>query len=218
MGKADDLVKSITSEQLEKTRAEVQKEIDTKKESSEGADDTIEESEPEPESEPEEKVDKLDLAMDVQLIMIGKFKHTLALIWVTMGISLVALAAQVLGQSRQLDMQGKMIVVAESQLEIAKAQREAAEAARKNATEVAEVKEEVKKTKEQVQEAVEASPKLEVDPESGRTKVVVPVKRPKVGDKKNNGDKSAEDKDEPEVKHPSKPLPAPPQVELRDEF
>lgn len=211
MGKADDLVKSITSEQLEKTRAEVQKEIDTKKESPE--ENAIEEDlDPEP-----EKVDKLDLAMDVQLIMIGKFRHALALIWITMGISLVALAAQVLGQSRQLDMQGKMIVVAESQLEIAEAQKTAAEAAKKNATEVAEVKEEVKKTKEQVQEAVEASPKLEVDPESGKTKVVVPVKHPKKADGKKDGNK-IENKNEPEIKHPSKPLPAPPQVELRDEF
>jgi len=218
MSKADDLVKSITPEQLEKTRAEVHGEIESKKDPEAVAVNTTEEDtdEEEPEEQIEsQKVDKLDLAMDVQLIMIGKFKYAVVLIWITVGISLLAVAIQILGQSRQLDIQGKMIAVQQTQKEMAEKQKEANDKAKEDAEEKAiaikEVKEEVKKTKEQVQEAVEASPKLEVDPKSGRTKVVVPVKRPKKGDKKNQ-----EEKDESRPPPPSPPLPT--QVELRDEF
>jgi hypothetical protein len=49
--------------------------------------------------------------------------------------------------------------------------------------------------------------------------VVVPVKRPKKDDKKNGAENKVENKDGPVSKEPaSKPLPAPPQIELRDEF
>ena len=206
---ADDLVKSITPEQLDKTRSEVHEEVKSKKD-------------PETSEKKEakfKKVDKLDLAMDIQLIMIGKFKYVLALIWVTLGLSIFATATQLLGQFRQLDIQGKMIVVTETQNKMLEEQRSANDKAKEDAKEktlaIAEVKEEVKKTKEQVQEAVEAAPKLEVDPQSGRTKVVVPVKKPKSNNKKSGDKKDYEEEDDP-APPPSPPLPT--QIELRDDF
>jgi hypothetical protein len=193
MSKADDLIKSIAPAQLAKARTKVREELGYEEDT----------------KEIRRKTDKLDLAIDIQLMMTGKFRHALALIWITMGIAIVALAVQVLGQSRQLSMQGQITAITESQKEMIEEQKKANIEAKKSTIAVDAVTVEVKKTKEQMQEAVEAAPKLEVDPESGRTKVVIPIKRPKDGksDKKN-------------LKDPvTLPTPTPPtQIELRDDF
>lgn len=209
MTKADDLVKSITPEQLEKTRSEVHKEVRTQNEP-----DDCEDEKEDCAKKKEKKIDKVDLISDVQLITVGKLQGVVRLLWAAIIIVLLVLAAQVLQFARQLDLQGKFIVISESQREMLEEQKKIVEAAKESDRKVAEVKKEVSETKEQVKEAVEASPKIEIDPDSGQAKVVVPVKKGKKGTKKGDGGKKVDPKPS---SPPPAPVPPPTQVELRDD-
>lgn len=215
MVKADDLVKSMTPEALDKARDEIHGKVRSAREETENED-----QKPADKDKNNDRIDKLDLISDVQLIVVGKFQSIVRLMWVAIIIVLFVLAAQVLQFFRQLDLQGKIIVISESQHKMLEEQRKIVETAKENTQKVAEVKKEVSETKEQVKEAVEASPKIEIDPASGKAKVVVPVKKskPKDDDKKGADTKKGADKSDTPQAPPAPPVPAPTQVELRNEF
>lgn len=198
---ASEVVKSITPEQLAKTRAEVHAEVgkarDEIPEPEEG-----EEPEAAPEESASERLTKIDLISDVQLILIDKYRKGLQLLMVCLFLSIAVLAAQVLQFFRTMSLHGSVIVLQEEQRKLLTEQERAARAAEDSKKGVEEVRIAVKRTEDKVEEAVEASPKIEID-EKGKAKVVVPVKKTK--DEK--GD--AKDK-EPEPKKPSSPAPKPP--------
>lgn len=192
--KASEIVKSITAEQLEKTRSEVQAEVDgARDEEADTTDDGLD-----LESKDDARVAKLDLIQDMQIILIDKYRNAAKLLVAALVVMVLILAAQILQFSRSLSLSGKVIVIAEQQSAMVKAQQEAAKDAAKG---VEKIRVAVVRTEEKVEEAVEAAPKLEVDPDSGKvTKVIVPVKRPKM---------SAGSKKAPKDGEPKQPAPPP---------
>lgn len=204
--KASDVVKSITPAQLEKTRSEVNAEVENKREDCADSEEVDIEG-----SCAGERLVKLDLIQDMQLILIDRYRGASKLLTACMVVMLLVLAAQILQFFRTMSLHGSVIVVQDEQRALLTEQRKTNRTAEESKREVAEVKKEVKSTKEKVEEAVESSPKLEVDPESGKTKVVVPVKRPKKEDDDSKGDKG--DKEGPKGggnKKPAAQSPPPP--------
>ena len=223
--KASEVVKSITPAQLAKTRAEVHAEVDKARE-----------PEPEPESEevsvevetvesepPEvdceaERLAKLDLISDVQLILVDRYRSGLRLLTACMFLSIAVLGAQVLQFFRTMSLHGSVIVLQDEQRKLLTEQEKAATAAEANKKEVAEVRLAVQQTQDKVEEAVEASPKIEID-EKGKAKVVVPVKKPKDEDEKDQKTvKKGDSKPAPSPKTPATQQEVPfdnPPVELK---
>lgn len=116
-----------------------------------------------------QRIDKLDLISDVQLVLVDKLLGATKLLWVSVilfGISAIGLVFGVLLGLEVLDRQ-KEIVVEQ------RAARVAAQEAKKEAT---ATKEQIEATALKVDEAVRSTPKLEIDAE-GTAKVIVPVKK-----------------------------------------
>jgi hypothetical protein len=205
--KAADAIKSITPEQLEKTRAEVHAEVENSKiveaVDAEGEDEDDEDDEDETEESVEgERLAKIDMISDIQLILIDKYRSGLKLLMVCMLLSLAVFAAQVLQFFRTMSLHGSVIVLQEDQRKVLAQQEDMAKSAAENKKDVEQVRIAVKRTEDKVEEAVESSPKIEIDDKGKVTKVIVPVK--KAGSKKKK-----DPKDEPEPK-PKPELPPPP--------
>ena len=117
----------------------------------------------------EERLKKLDLIQDVQLILIDKYRLGTRLLWVA--IALLTLCSGALGAlvhtnvklyNRIASLSAEQQKLIESKGQIEK---------RTN-----ETKEKLDETKEKVDQAVEAAPKIEID-SSGKAKVVLPVRQ-----------------------------------------
>lgn len=205
--KANEVVKSITPAQLARTRSDIHAEIESGKDEGESpsSQEPCEDS----------RLAKLDLISDVQLILIDKYRSGAKLMVAAITVMVFILAAQILQFSRTLSLHGRVIVLAEKQETMMKEQQKLIEDSAESKKGVEQVRVAVARTEEKVDEAVEASPKLEYDPDSGKTKVVVPVKRPKDGgDKpdKTGGDKKGT-KGGGSKGTMSHPAPPPPPVE-----
>ncbi len=171
-----DFVKSATPSQLAKTLTDVQVKIDDDYKPEE--DDELSVGSLTPHQD--ERLAKLDIIQDVQLILIDKYRNGAKLMVAAITIMSFILAAQTLQFSRSLSLHGKVIVIAEKQSAMMREQKQLVTDSAESKDVVDKVRIAVARTEEKVEEAVESAPKLEIDPDSGKTKVVIPVKKPKI--------------------------------------
>lgn len=194
----DQTIGSITPEKLEETRRHVAAESGRKHEvvSVEVAVAGVAEEE-------DARIKKLDIITDVQLILVEKYRRAATLMWVAIGLLALCGLGLGVGALIGLDVQERLIALAKEQQQMLEEQQEAKKAAEEAKKQAAETKREISETKKKVDEAVEASPKIEID-DQGKAKVVVPVKK-------------AEPEPKPEQKTPKappKPMPKPAGVKM----
>lgn len=163
----DQTIGSITPEKLEETRRHVAAESGRKHEVVSVV--TVVEEE-------DDRIKKLDIITDVQLILVEKYRRAATLMWVAIGLLALCGLGLGVGALIGLDVQERLIALAKEQQEMLEEQQQAKKAAEEAKKQAAETKREISETKKKVDEAVEASPKIEID-EQGKAKVVVPIKK-----------------------------------------
>lgn len=186
--KLDQTMSSVTPERLEATRQEV--EVERQKLSSPKPPPLPPEEDP-PLSDGAQRMKKLDLIQDVQLILVDKYRLGTKLMWGALGLmtlSLFGLTGLIL---KNFELHNR---IAELQAEQTKLIERGAQIERKTdetKKSVDETKLQLDETQKKVDEAVEASPKIEIDAQ-GKAKVVLPVKK-------------SDDKQQPKPKPTAKP-------------
>lgn len=128
---------------------------------------------PEPE---DERIRKLDIITDVQLVLVEKYRRAATLMWVAITLLVLSLASLTVGVFVGLAMQRQLASIASEQQGVIDEQKAAKKAAEETKAEVLSAKQTVNETAKKVDEAVEASPKIEID-NTGKAKVVVPIKK-----------------------------------------
>jgi hypothetical protein len=225
-------LKSVSAEQLEKTREIVQEEIDSSKEkgatlpSGVEVEDATDEEEPVSSRDSQtEFVADLNNVADLLVILVGRYekvsgsladlvkrnRRTSGLL-----IACIVLLAGCIGilvkAGFEIDylQRGQSLLQAEvtratEELRLAKVE------VKKIGVEVDEATDEVKETKKEVQEAASAAPKIEVGAD-GKAQVVIPVKRPDKekpkGDKKDDKPAPSSSSTKPAPKSPPPPPPS----------
>lgn len=195
----DKTIGSVSAEKLDETRKHVAAEMEAARKKLDDDEETPTAAESPAPSPEDERLRKLDIITDVQLVLVEKYRKAAQLMWVAIVCLILCLLGLIGGALIGIDIQNKiahMLVEQKMVLSEQKAAKQAAEAAKEKANETAK---KVDETSKKVDEAVEASPKIEIDAQ-GKAKVVVPVRK----------------KEEPSPKAPpttatgSPPPPAPP--------
>lgn len=141
-----------------------------------------------PESSAEDaRLVKLDLITDIQLILVGRFQRLFTVLVITAIVMFLCLAALVVGVIAGFDMRSQVAKLVADQKSMLAKQEALVKSAEDTKKSVAETAVKVAQTKKKVDEAVEAAPKVEIDPDTGTvTKVIIPIKRydPDAGDPK----------------------------------
>ncbi len=178
----DETIGSVTPAKLEATRQHVQSEIEAQ---TKGEIPTLSSvmwppltptpvlAAPEPE---DERIRKLDIITDVQLVLVEKYRRAATLMWVAIALLVLSLASLTVGVFVGLAMQRQLASIASEQQGVIDEQKAAKKAAEETKAEVLSAKQTVNETAKKVDEAVEASPKIEID-NTGKAKVVVPIKK-----------------------------------------
>jgi len=192
----DKTIGSVSPEKMEETRRHVEQVMSRTGEQEALPDlPTLAAAQP---SEEDERLLKLDIITDVQLVLVEKYRRAAALMWVAIIILFIGACVGVVAILFVADVGDRVSAVAAQQDKVLKAQEEAVKQG--NATQEA-----VAETKKKVDEAVEASPKIEID-EQGKAKVVVPVRQTHKGGEKDEKDDDGGDKGE-RYHPPSSPPP-----------
>lgn len=121
-----------------------------------------------------ESSDKLDIITDVQLILVEKYRRAAQLLWVAIGLLVLCGLGMMVGAAIGIDVQDKLVKLSNEQAIVLAEQRAAKVAAEEAKLKAAETKQEVTATKRRLDDAVEASPKIEIDAR-GKAHVVVPI-------------------------------------------
>lgn len=204
----DETIGSMVPTKLENTRKTVNEQIQEAKDTDAEADAT-------PEPTTDDRLAKLDLITDIQLILVDRFQRLFKVMVGTAAVMLLCLIALVVVIIAGFNMSHQVARLVTTQRSMLNEQKALVQTSKDTKEAVKDTAEKVLATKEKVDEVVDSSPKLEIDPDTGKTKVVVPVKRPKKdpdkGGKKNGGKKNGGDKASP--KEP--PAPPPEVFELK---
>lgn len=175
--KLDLTISSVTPARLEQTRQEVGVEVQKLTNSGKPPAEPVppSEEEPSPVSEAVERLKKLDLIQDVQLILVDKYRTGTKIMWIAVALMVVSLA----GMGRLLYKNNDLYNHIEAlQTEQTKLIERGAQIERKTdetSAKVDETKAKVDETNAKVDQAVESAPKIEID-DAGKAKVVLPVK------------------------------------------
>lgn len=202
----DKTIGSVSAEKLDETRKHVAAEMQAARKK---LDDAEEAPEAEEESPEDIRLRKLDIITDVQLVLVEKYRKAAQLMWVAIACLVLCIVGLALGALIGIDVQSKIGHLLSEQQGIVAEQKAAKQAAEEAKQEAAETKKQVVETSKKVDEAVEASPKIEIDAQ-GKATVVVPVKTAKK-DEKDLPPKSPAPKG---TGSPPPPAPPPPKAEF----
>lgn len=177
--KLDTTISSVSPEAMERTRQEVdavRQKLDEHDQSIfiEPSDLISEPPGPPPLPGEKERIDKLQLIQDVQLILVDKYKRGSQLMlgaFVLLLIGTIGIGGIYL---KNLELYDQMALLQEEQRKSNESQHKIAESASQIEKKAEETKDAVEATQKKVDKAVEAAPKIEVDAQ-GRTKLVVPT-------------------------------------------
>ena len=126
--------------------------------------------------ENDERANKLDLITDIQLILVDRFQtlyKTMVAALVVMGLCLVAMIGGLIFGLTIRDQVDGIVAAQGNMLERQEALVEKAEATKKS---VEATQKSVEKTEEKVKEVAEKVPEIQVDPDTGKTTVLLPAK------------------------------------------
>lgn len=177
--KLDTTISSVSPEAMERTRQEVdavRQKLDEHDQSIfiEPSDLISEPPGPPPLPGEKERLDKLQVIQDVQLILVDKYKRGSQLMlgaFVLLLIGTIGIGGIYL---KNLELYDQMALLQEEQRKSNESQHKIAESASQIEKKAEETKDAVEATQKKVDKAVEAAPKIEVDAQ-GRTKLVVPT-------------------------------------------
>jgi uncharacterized protein HemX len=178
--KLDTTIGSASPEAMERTRQEVdaaRMRLDEHDQSVfiEPSDLISEPPSPPPLPGEKERLDKLALIQDMQLILVDKYRKGAKLLWV----ALVLLAIGIVGVGvliwKNNDLQAHIRAFQEEQRQFKDSQTKIAESQTKIEQKTEATKDAIEETQKKVDAAVEATPKIEVDAQGRPTKIVVPT-------------------------------------------
>lgn len=179
----DQTISSADPTRLDATRKVVHEEIQEAREAVAEAERksnppgvVVEEATPEPQSIDDQRLEKMDLITDVQLILVGRFQRLFKAVIAAITLLCLCLAAMVVGVVTGLQMQGQVGQVVADQKAMMEEQAKANEEQAKIAKQVKDTSEKVKETKDKVEEVADKVPEIEVDPKTGKKTVLLPTK------------------------------------------
>lgn len=177
--KLDTTIGSVSPEAMERTRQEVdaaRTKLDEHDQSVfiEPSDLISEPPGPPPLPGEKERIDKLQIIQDVQLILVDKYQKGAKLLWAALVLLAIGIAGVGVLIWKNNDLQSHIQAFQEEQRQFKDSQTKIAEAQTKLELKTEATKDAVEETQKKVDAAVEATPKIEVDAQ-GKAKLVVPA-------------------------------------------